>query len=95
MKPHDKPDLRNRRMRSTSRGLSRFEVLARPADRALIQLLALRLVGNDALAADLRAALDRAAMSPPPTTGGILATLRRSPLVGADLELGRTGGVQK
>jgi hypothetical protein len=39
--------------------------------------------------ARMRAALDREASEPTPGRGGILAALRRSPLVAADLDLSR------
>ena len=38
----------------------------------------------------IRAAVNRTISGEPPKTGGILAALRRSPLVGADLDLGRS-----
>ena len=38
----------------------------------------------------LRAAVSKTITGAPPTKGGILKALRRSPLVGADLNLSRT-----
>ncbi|ACI91187.1 conserved hypothetical protein [Afipia carboxidovorans OM5] len=71
------------------RGLARFEVLARDADRDLIRSLARRLAEDDAEASKLRAIVGEAVAGEPPKKGGILAALRRSPLVGADLDLSR------
>ena len=80
--------LANNRRRLNDRGMARFEVLGLDADRGLIRSLAKRLARNDEEAARLRGAV-----SPPgeevSRRGGILAALRRSPLVGADVELRR------
>jgi hypothetical protein len=81
--------LRNYRDRLAERGLARFEVLGRDADRALIRSLAGRLAENDSEAARIREAVRRSLVGEPPKRGRILAALRRSPLVGADLELAR------
>ena len=77
------------RDRLGERGLVRFEVLAPNADRTLIRSLARKLSEDSADAARLRAAVKQTVMGDPPKTGGILAALRRSPLVGADLDLER------
>jgi hypothetical protein len=76
------------RLRLKERGLSRFEVLGRHADRELIRSLARMLAEDGPEAQRLRAALARASGTPP-GKGSIVAALRRSPLVGADLDLGR------
>lgn len=81
--------IRNYRSRLSKRGLARFEVLGRDADRDLIRSLARRLAEGGAEASTLRAILGRAVAGEPPRKGGILAALRRSPLVGADLDLRR------
>ena len=81
--------LRNYRDRLAERGMARYEVLGRDADRALIRSLARRLAENDSDAAKIREAVSRTIAGKPPKRGGILAALRRSPLVGADLELAR------
>jgi hypothetical protein len=78
------------RFRLKKRGLARFEVLGLDSDRDLIRTLARRLAEDDAEAARLRAAMSRTVSGEPPRKGGILAALRRSPLVGADLELTRS-----
>jgi hypothetical protein len=82
--------LQNYRRRLTKRGLARFEVLGLDADRDLIRTLAKRLSRNDAEATRIRAEVSRKISGEPTQKGGILAALRRSPLVGADLDLGRS-----
>lgn len=72
------------------RGLARFEVLAPAADRDLIRMLAKRLADEGPDATRVRAALTQTVIGEPPRKGGILAALRRSPLVGAELDLTRT-----
>jgi hypothetical protein len=81
--------VQNYRSRLGERGLARFEVLGRNADRDLIRSLARRLAEDGPDAVRLRAALSQTAAGEPPKKGGILAALRRSPLVGADLDLTR------
>lgn len=81
--------IRNYRSRLSERGLARFEVLGRDADRDLIRSLARRLADDGPEAARLRAAVSQSIAGEPPRKGGILAALRRSPLVDADLDLTR------
>lgn len=81
--------IQNYRSRLGERGLARFEVLGRDADRDLIRSLARRLAEDSPEASQLRAAVSRSIAGEPPMKGGILAALRRSPLVGADLDLTR------
>ena len=81
--------IRNYRSRLSERGLARFEVLGREADRDLIRSLARRLAADGPEAARLRAAVSQTIAGAPPKKGGILAALRRSPLVGAELDLSR------
>jgi hypothetical protein len=78
------------RSRLGERGLSRFEVLGREADRGLIRALARRLAEDGPEAAQLREAVSLSIHGEPTKKGGILAALRRSPLVGADLDLTRS-----
>ena len=78
--------LKNYRKRLNQRGMARFEVLGLSADRELIRSLARRLAENNPEAAEIRASI-RQAFAEPLRKGGILAALRRSPLVGADLNL--------
>ena len=89
MSNSQKGGIQNYHTRIGERGLVRFEVLGREADRELIRSLARRLAEERPEAARLRAAVTRSIAGEPPRTGGILAALRRSPLVGADLDLQR------
>jgi hypothetical protein len=82
--------LRNYRSRLIKRGMARFEVLGLDADRDLIRSLAKRLAENDPDAVRIRAAVNRTIAGEPPQKGGILAVLRRSPMVGADLNVARS-----
>lgn len=76
--------------RRGERGLARFEVLERDADRALIRSLARRLAEDTPEASQLRATVTRSIAGGPPSKGDILAALRHSPLVGADVDLPRS-----
>jgi hypothetical protein len=87
--PSKKRALKNDRKRLGQRGMTRFEVLGLAADRELIRSLARRLADNGPDSAQVRAALRRTVPGEPPSKGGILSALRRSPLVGADLDLAR------
>ncbi len=81
--------LDNYRRRLNERGMARFEVLGLDRDRDLIRSLAKRLAQGDADADQLRARLAGSVAGEPPPKGGILAALRRSPLVGAAIEVAR------
>jgi hypothetical protein len=81
--------LKSYRNRLSQRGMARFEVLGLDTDRELIRSLARRLAQNDSNATRIRAAVSRTVRGEPRKKGGILAALRRSPLVGADLEITR------
>jgi len=81
--------IRNYRTRLSKRGLARFEVLGRDTDRDLIRSLARRLAEDGPEASRLRATVSQSIAGEPPNKGGILAALRRSPLVGADLDVTR------
>jgi hypothetical protein len=81
--------IRNYRSRLRKRGLARFEVLGRESDRDLIRSLARRLAEGGAEASQLRAAMSSSVEGETIKTGGILAALRRSPLVGANLDFKR------
>lgn len=82
--------IKNYRSRIRKQGLVRFEVLAPNADRDLIRSLAKRLTQNDSEASRIRTKLRQAMGDSQPAKGGILAALRRSPLVGADLTITRS-----
>lgn len=81
--------VRSYRSRLKQRGLTRFEVLGSDADRDLIRSLARRLAENGPDAARLRSEVKRVLSGSSFGKGGILSALRRSPLVGADLDLSR------
>jgi hypothetical protein len=81
--------LKNYRKRLTQRGMARFEVLGLDADRELIRSLARRLADDGPDSAQIRATVRRTISGEQPKKGGILSALRRSPLVGADLDLHR------
>jgi hypothetical protein len=81
--------LTNSRKRLSKRGLARFEVLGLDSDRELIRAIARRLAENDAEAAEIRAAIGSRVAPEMRKKGGIYEALRRSPLVGADLNLRR------
>ena len=78
------------RKRLSEQGMARFEVLGLDSDRELIRTLAKRLATNGGDAARLRASMRSTLAGESSRKGGILQALRRSPLVGADLELNRT-----
>ena len=82
--------IQNYRSRLSERGLARFEVLGLKSDRDLIRSLARLLADDGPDAVRIRATVNQTISGEPPKTGGILAALRRSPLVGADLDLGRS-----
>ena len=81
--------IQNYRSRLSERGLARFEVLGLNSDRDLIRSLARRLAEDGPEASRLRASVSQTIGGQPPKKGGILAALRRSPMVGADLDLTR------
>jgi uncharacterized protein (DUF2336 family) len=82
--------IQNYRSRLSAKGLARFEVLGREADRELIRSLARSLALDNAETSTLRAIVDNALNEKPAQPGGILAALRGSPLVGADISLARS-----
>lgn len=81
--------INNYRNRLRQRGVARFEVLGLDADRDLIRSLAKRLAQNDAEANQIRSQVRQTVSDLPQKKGGILAALRRSPLVGLELEIDR------
>lgn len=94
MSSSQKRAIQNYRTRLSERGLARFEVLGLDTDRDLIRDLARSLAEKGPAESELRATLTNAIKGETSPTGGILAALRRSPLVGAGLNLkrSRTGG---
>ncbi len=89
MSSPQKRAIKNYRARLSDRGMARFEVLGLDADRELIRSLARRLAETGPDAERLRTTVGQSLFGEPPKKGGILAALRRSPLVGADLDLAR------
>jgi len=89
MENSQKRAIRTYRSRLGARGLARFEVLGKDVDRDLIRSLAKRLAEDTPEASALRAAVSKSIAGAPPKSGGILGALRRSPLVGAGLDLSR------
>lgn len=79
----------NYRSRLTERGIVRFELQALEADRDLIRTLARKLVEEGPDAGKIRQTVQQAVSGERRKPGGILAALRRSPLVGTDLDLTR------
>ena len=81
--------VKNYRKRLSKRGLARFEVLGLKKDRELVRAVAHRLAQNTPEAERIRATMRETVSEKAGTKGGILAWLRSSPLVGADLKLTR------
>ena len=81
--------IKNYRKRLNQRGMARFEVIGLNADRELIRSLAKRLAEDSPDSARIRATVRHTISGEPPNKGGILNALRRSPLVGAELNLNR------
>lgn len=79
----------NHRRRLAERGITRYEVRGLAKDKDLVRKLAKRLAADDANAARLRTEMLNQVADEPSRRGGIWAALRRSPLVGADLDLER------
>jgi hypothetical protein len=79
----------NDRRRLRERGMSRYEVRGLTADKELVRTVARRLAEGGEQAALLRSELQRQVCDRPTARGGILAALRRSPLVGAGIRIKR------
>jgi len=77
------------RKRLSQRGFKRFEVVALESDRELIRSLARHLAEDGPEAEEARTAVKALVGGEPPRPGGILSAFRRSPFVGADLDLSR------
>jgi hypothetical protein len=82
--------IENYRSRLTKQGIVRFELQALETDRDLIRTLARKLSEEGLEAGHLRRTVQQAISGEPPKPGGILTALRRSPLVGADIDLIRS-----
>jgi hypothetical protein len=81
--------LKRYRERLSRRGIARFEVVGRDTDRELIRDLARRLAEDGPNSARIRAAVCDVVSGEREKRGGILAALRESPMVGAELDLTR------
>ncbi|MEI7711029.1 MAG: hypothetical protein WCI94_06330 [Rhodospirillales bacterium] len=81
--------IQNYRARLTQRGFTRFEIKALETDRDLIRSLARRLAEEGPEAEQVRAAVKTVVAGASSKPSGILSALRRSPLIGADLDLSR------
>jgi len=81
--------IENYRARLAERGIVRFELQAPESDRELLRTLARKLSEEGPEAGALQRTVQQAVEGEPSRTGGIVAALRRSPLVGADLDLSR------
>jgi hypothetical protein len=81
--------LNSHRRRMAERGVCRYEVRGLERDKDLVRRFAMRLAADDEPAARLRDAVAREVL--PPTLSGkeIWAALRRSPLVGIELNIDR------
>ncbi len=79
----------NHRPRLMEHDLRRYEVRGLETDKTLVRGLAKRLAAGDEAAARLRRELAEKVPLAPRHRGGILAALRRSPLVGAGLRIRR------
>jgi hypothetical protein len=77
------------RRRFADSGLVRFEVRGLDRDKQLVRRLAERLLHDDPEARALRSELANKLGTSVGERGGIYAALRRSPLVGANLDLTR------
>jgi hypothetical protein len=90
MNNSQKRAIKSYRDRLSEKGLSRFEVLGRNIDRDLIRTLARKLAEAGPDAVRIRATLSQNIADDLPKRGNILAALRRSPLVEAELDIVRT-----
>ena len=90
MSSPQKRAVQNYRTRLSARGVIRYEVLGLEGDRDMIRSLARRLAEAGPEASSLRVTVNNTLTGEPPKKGGILAALRRSPLVEADLDLARS-----
>jgi hypothetical protein len=75
--------------RPRERGISRYEVRGLNRDKELVRDVARQLAAGDAAAERLRKELSQKTVGVKSSRGGILAALRRSPLVGAELQIER------
>jgi hypothetical protein len=89
MNASQKRAITEHRRRLGEQGLVRYEVRGSPKDKDLVRKLAKRLAKNDTVATRLRADVAKEVNDRPLSGKEIWAALRRSPAVGADLNLER------
>ena len=89
MNTSQKRAIAKHRRRLGERGLSRYEVRGLAKDKELVRKFAKRLAENNAEAARLRVDVAKELADNPLSGKQIWDALRRSPLVGADLNLER------
>jgi hypothetical protein len=89
MNMSQKRALENHWRRLTERGLARYEVHGLEQDKELVRKFANKLVANDLNAVRLRQEVAGRVLMKPLSGKEIWEALRRSPAVGADLDLTR------
>ena len=87
--PAQKKAVANHRKRLARKGVGRFEVQGRIADKELLRTIARKLAEGGADGARVREAVVVAVANADDHKGGIWAALRRSPLVGTELNIER------
>jgi hypothetical protein len=89
MQASQKRAVANNRRRLAERGMARYEVRGLATDKELLRRLAKRLAANDVDAQRLRTEVAQRVAGGASSRGNIWEALRRSPLVGGDLNLER------
>ena len=89
MTESQKRALASHRRRLRERGVARYEVRGLEKDKDLVRQFAKRLTAEDSGAARLREEVARSVFKAPMTGKEIWEALRRSPLVGLELDLER------
>jgi hypothetical protein len=90
MSPSQAKAVAKYRDRLADKGMARFEVLGRKADRMLIRDVARAIAENDEKNAAFREFAEKIVEQDEPKRGSLLAALLRSPLVGSGLDLTRS-----
>ena len=90
MSPSQAKAIAKYRDRLAEKGMARFEVLGRKADRTLIRNVARAIAEDEQKAAAFREFAEKIVVEEEPKRGSILAAFRRSPWVGAELDLTRS-----
>ena len=89
-RPSQRRAVASDRRRLKERGMSRYEVRGLDQDKELVRGLAKRLAAGDSASSQLRAEVSEKIAGEPSRRGGVLAALRRSPLVGAGVRVKRS-----